>query len=110
MTRPGFFDVDERLQRLSDIGDQLEAYSRVVDLAIFRAVLVQALNYWDGFKGGRPRFDPVVMFEILVIQARNDLSDDRSEFLINDRLSLMRFPGLGLSARVPRAPDKGRSH
>ena len=30
-TQPGFFDVEERLQRLSDIGDQLEAYAAVVD-------------------------------------------------------------------------------
>lgn len=31
------------------------------------------------------------------------LSDDRAEFLINDRLSFMRFLGLGLSDRVPDA-------
>jgi hypothetical protein len=30
-TAPGFFDVDDRLRRLSDLGDQLEAYGRVVD-------------------------------------------------------------------------------
>ncbi len=28
--QPGLFDVDERLKRLSDIGDQLEAFSAVV--------------------------------------------------------------------------------
>lgn len=28
---PGLFDVDERLQRLSDIGDQLEAFAGVID-------------------------------------------------------------------------------
>ena len=43
-----------------------------------------ALSYSDGAKGGRPPFDPVVMFKILVIQAQNGLSDDRTEFLIND--------------------------
>jgi transposase, IS5 family len=37
-----------------------------------------------------------MMFKILVIQAQNNLSDDRAEFLINDRLSFMRFVGLGL--------------
>jgi hypothetical protein len=31
------------------------------------------------------------MFKVLVIQAQNNLSDDRAEFLINDRLSFMRF-------------------
>jgi transposase, IS5 family len=43
------------------------------------------------------------LFKILVIQAQNNLSDDRTEFLINDRLSFMRFLGLGLSDRVPDA-------
>ena len=43
------------------------------------------------------------MFKILVIQATNNLSDERAEFLINDRLSFMRFLGLGLDDRVPDA-------
>lgn len=40
---PGFFDVDERLKRLSDLGDQLEAYGRVVDFAAFRPDLERPL-------------------------------------------------------------------
>jgi IS5 family transposase len=44
-----------------------------------------------------------MMFKILVIQAANNLSDERTEFLINDRLSFMRFLGLSLSDRVPDA-------
>src|SRR6202022_4633744 len=62
-----------------------------------------ALTYSDGTEGGRPPFDPVMMFKILVIQATNNLADERAEFLINDRLSFMRFLGLGLSDRVPDA-------
>ena len=85
------FYVEERLQRLSDIGDQLEAYAAVVDFEIFRADLEAALGYSDGAKGGRPPYDPVLMFKILVIQAQNGLSDDKAEFLINDRLSFMRM-------------------
>ena len=85
-TQPGFFDVEERLQRLSDIGDELEAYAAVADFEIFRADLETALGYADGAKGGRPPYDPVLMFKILVIQAQNGLSDDKAEFLINDQL------------------------
>jgi transposase, IS5 family len=101
--QPGLFDLDERLRRLSDIGDQLEAFAAVVDFEMFRPDLDAALGYGDGSKGGRPPLDPVMMFKILVIQATNNLSDDRTEFLINDRLSFMRFLGLGLSDRVPDA-------
>jgi IS5 family transposase len=100
---PGFFDVDDRLRRLSDLGDQLEAFGRAVDFEIFRADLDAALGYRSGPQGGRPPFDPVMMFKVLVIQAANNLSDERTEFLINDRLSFMRFLGLGLSDRVPDA-------
>ena len=100
---PGFFDVDDRLRRLSDLGDQLEAFGRAVDFEIFRAALEAALGYRRGPQGGRPPFDPVLMFKILVIQAANNLSDERTEFLINDRLSFMRFLGLGLPDRVPDA-------
>lgn len=101
--QPGLFDVDERLRRLSDIGDQLEAFTAVVDFEMFRSALMAALNYSDGTKGGRPPFDPVMMFKVLVIQAQNNLSDERAEFLINDRLSFMRFLGLGLTDKVPDA-------
>ena len=36
MNQPGFFDVEERLARLSGLGDQLEAFSRTVDFEVFR--------------------------------------------------------------------------
>lgn len=101
--QPGFFDVDERLKRLSDLGDQLEAFGRAVDFEVFRPDLVKALAYSDGSRGGRPPFDPVMMFKVLVIQAANALSDERAEFLVSDRLSFMRFLGLNLSDRVPDA-------
>ncbi len=99
--QPGFFDFDDRLRRLSDLGDQLEAFAAAVDFELFRPVLDAALAYADGAKGGRPPLDPVMMFKILVIQAHNNLSDERTEFLINDRLSFMRFLGLSLGDPVP---------
>src|ERR1700738_4387756 len=99
----GFFDVDDRLKRLSDLGDQLEAFEAAVEFEAFRPELNAALTYSDGTQGGRPPFDPVMMFKILVIQTTNNLSDERAELLINDRLSFMRFLGFGLSDRVPDA-------
>ena len=95
--------MDERLKRLSGLGDHLEAFSAAVDFEMFRADLVAALGYSVGAQGARPPFDPVMMFEILVIQAMDNLSDERAEFLINDRLSFMRFRGLTLADGVPDA-------
>jgi IS5 family transposase len=41
--QPGFFDVDERLKRLSDLGDELETYAGTVDFEMFRPELDMAL-------------------------------------------------------------------
>jgi IS5 family transposase len=99
----GFFDVDSRLRELSAKGDDLERLSALVDFEVFRLDLVRAVPRSDGTKGGRPAFDPVLMFKILLLQAMHGLSDERTEYLIKDRLSFMRFLGLGLSEAVPDA-------
>lgn len=62
--------------------------------------LDKALSYSDRRNGGRLSFGPVLMFKILVIQTLNNLSEERTESSINDRLSLMSFLGLRLSDRV----------
>lgn len=79
MKQPGFFDVEEQLARLSSLGDRLDAFSRTVEFEAFHPDLEKALAYSDGSKGGRPPFDPVLMFKILVIQTLNTLSDERTE-------------------------------
>lgn len=58
---------------------------------------------WPRNKGGRPPFDPVLMFEILVLQALYWLSDEATEFQIKDRLSFQQFMGLRLDGMVPDA-------
>src|SRR5215469_16256780 len=101
--RPGFFDVEERLKELSAKGDSLERLSGVVNFELFRRDLEWAVPRSDGAKGGRPAFDHVLMFKTLVLQASHSLSDARTEYLIRDRLSFMRFLGLGLADTVPDA-------
>jgi transposase, IS5 family len=51
--QPGFFDVEERLKRLSDLGDQLEGFAAAVEFEMFRPALDQALAYADGAAGHR---------------------------------------------------------
>jgi transposase, IS5 family len=99
----GFFDVDERLKQLSAKGDSLERLNTVVDFELFRADLERAVPRSDRAKGGRPPFDHVLMFKTLVLQTSHNLSDERTEYLIRDRLSFMRFLGLGLADTVPDA-------
>ena len=100
---PGFFDIDERLKDLSAKGDDLERIKALVDFEMFRPDLEAAVPRSDRSKGGRPPFDHVLMFKILILQAMHSLSDERAEYLIKDRLSFMRFLGLSLADAVPDA-------
>ena len=113
----GFFDLEDRLARLSAKGDELERLSAVVDFELFRPDLERAVPRSDRTKGGRPPFDHVVMFKVLVLQTQNSLSDERTEFYLRDRLSWMRFsrPGSRRSGagrqhdlEFPRNIDQGR--
>ena len=101
--QPGFFDLSNRYEALSAAGDPLERLAAVVDFEVFRGPLVAALCRRPRGKGGRPPFDPVLMFKILVLQALYSLSDEATEFQIKDRLSFQRFLGLGLDGAAPDA-------
>lgn len=99
----GFFDGEERLQALSAAGDPLERLAAVIDFEVFRGDLEAALSRSDRSKGGRPAYDAVLMFKLLVLQTLYTLSDDQTEYQLKDRLSFMRFVGLALHDRVPDA-------
>ena len=101
--QPGFFDLDERYGALSAAGDPLERLAAVVDFELLRGELDAALDRSDRAKGGRPPYDAVMMFKILVLQTLYTLSDDQTEYQLNDRLWFMRFAGLALEDRVPDA-------
>jgi len=91
------------LRALSAQGDPLEKLAKTVDFELFRAELTAALGRRDLRKGGRPAFDPVLKFRTLVLQALHGLSLAQTEYLVADRLSWMRFCGLGPGDAVPDA-------
>ncbi len=101
--QPGFFDADARLVALSAAGDPLERLRGVVNFELFRSELEAAVPRADGSKGGRPAYDAVLMFRVLVLQTLYTLSDEQAEYQLRDRLSFMRFAGLALHDPVPDA-------
>jgi IS5 family transposase len=83
----GLLRCDERLAALSAASDPLERLSEVVDFELFRPVLDAALARSDRNRSGRPPYDPVLMFRVLMLQALNSLSDAAAEFQVRDLLS-----------------------
>ena len=103
MTQPGFFDLDNRYESISKLGDPLEVLDHAIPWETFRPVLSKALHKFKKNNAGRKPYDSVFMFKILVLQSLNNLSDDQTEFMIKDRLSFMRFLGLDFEDTVPDA-------
>jgi len=99
--QPGFFDFEECLAELSAKGDDLERLTSQIAFEMFRPDSERAVPRSNGSKRGRPPFDHVLMFKVLILQVSHNLSYERTEYLIKDRLSFMRFLSLGLGDRAP---------
>lgn len=71
----------------------------------FRPLLEELTGYAtrDWKKGGKPPFDPVLMFKVLVLQRFHGLSDDATEEQIFDRTSFKAFLGLRIGDEIPDA-------
>ena len=99
----GFWDESLRLEKLSQLGDSLERLNGAINWEIFRPTITKVYQKEHKGAGGRPPYDYVLMFKILVLQRIYNLSDDQTEYQINDRMSFMRFLGLHLGDHVPDA-------
>jgi len=97
----GFFDQDIRLSKLSKLGDPLEKLNKGIDFEVFRKILEEKLSKLEKRKGGRPPYDYVLLFKVIILQRFYNLSDDQIEYQLNDRMSFMRFLDLTISDDVP---------
>jgi IS5 family transposase len=96
------FDEEIRLQQLSEFGDPLEKLNKMINFEeIFRTILNTIFKKEPKGPGGRPPYDYVMMFKVLILQRLYNISDGQAEFQIKDRLSFMRFLGLTLAQDVP---------
>jgi IS5 family transposase len=111
MGQRGFFDLQHRYEGLDAKSDPLVAILAAVPFELFRLKLKTALVK-GGLRradvdrksaAGRKPWDEVLIFKALVLQALYNLSDDQMEYQLRDRLSFMRFVGLGLEDAVPDA-------
>jgi hypothetical protein len=76
MSQPGFFDLDNRYESISKLGDPLEVLDQSIPWETFRLVMSTALRKFKKSNAGRKPYDSVFMFKILVLQSLYNLSDD----------------------------------
>lgn len=106
MAQMGFFDLSDRYASLDAKRDPLVEIDAIVPWEEFRPTLERVWRKPEAerkSRAGRKPMDAVVMFKTLVLGALYNLSDDQIEYQVRDRLSFMRFLGLGLEDRVPDA-------
>jgi IS5 family transposase len=101
--QPGLFDAQDRLAELHAMGDPLHKLDSVIDWEVFRPVLARIPKDDPAGPGGRPAFDPLMMFKVLVIAHMYNLGDSQLEFQITDRHSFKRFLGV---TDADKAPDE----
>lgn len=99
----GLFDTQSRLAKIDRNGDPLKKLSEVIDWDIFWPELSRFAEVSNPSKGGRPPLCPLLKFKMLILQSLYNLSDDALEQQVLDRLSFMRFLGLGIGDDVPDA-------
>ena len=103
MKQYNYLSEDNRLERLSEMGDPLVKISEVIKWELFRPILEKAYANEPKGPGGRPAFDRLLMFKIVMLQKWYHIADDMTEYVINDRLSFQRFLGMDLNDKVPDA-------
>ena len=106
MGQMGFFDLSNRYAGLDAKADPLVKLNAMVPWEDFRPRLEAVWRRPPGerkSKAGRKPWDAVVIFKAIVLCELYNLSDEQFEYQLRDRLSFMRFLGLGLEDRVPDA-------
>jgi transposase, IS5 family len=101
MSQIGLFDLENRLSELSAMGDPLEKLDKAINWNHFKPVLNKAFRKERKSNAGRPPFDYVMMFKVLVLQTMYNLSDAQTQFQILDRYTFRRFLGIQTENQIP---------
>jgi len=97
----GLFEDQFRQEKIINMKDPLEQLSHFIRWEDFRPVIDKAFAVTDPSLGGRPPYDRVMLFKVLVLQRMYNLSDDNTEYQILDRHSFCKFLGIDSYAQVP---------
>jgi IS5 family transposase len=97
-------DLARNEGKAQEIGNPLERLDSRIPWERFRPTLesvIGSLKKPQPAPGGRPAWDLVLMFKILILQRIYNISDAQMEYQILDRLSFQRFLGIEIGGTVP---------
>ena len=97
----GLFDTEYHERKIKEYQPPLSKLDKVINWELFREPIEKALYVEPKGAGGRPAFDKIMMFKILILQKYYNLSDEQTEFQINDRTSFKQFLNLKIGDKVP---------
>ena len=97
----GLYDLEYHENKIKEYQPPLAKLNKVIQWEMFRSPIEEALYVEPKGAGGRPAFDKLMMFKILILQKYYNLSDEQTEFQINDRTSFKQFLALKIGDTIP---------
>ena len=101
--QPTLYDEELKLEFLTQKGDPLERLDKIIPWEIFKNQIKRIFDKKQAGPGGRKRFDFIMMFKILILQRYYNLSDEQTEYQLNDRISFQQFIGVRMANKIPDA-------
>lgn len=101
MGQLGMWDWEKRHKYLEEKQDLLKHLNKIIPWEEFREILEKIYKKPRKSQAGRKAIDVIVMFKLLILQRLYNISDEQLEYQVNDRLSFMRFLGMGIEDKVP---------
>lgn len=95
----GFFSEFFNVEDIRASQKPLIRIGEMIEWDLFRIDLEKSFPISED--GGRPRFDPLLMFKVLVLQKVHGLLDDETSYQIMDRRSFKLFLGITDQDQVP---------
>jgi len=98
---PGIFEDFIQNLDVAAFETPLMRVGKLIRWEVLVPLIHQAVTRRAKGPGGRPRFDPTLMFKVLVLQRLHGLADDATSFQITDRNSFRAFLALIPADLVP---------
>lgn len=100
---PGIFDYQNHVRALAARQTSLDRLQAVITWKSFSPLLAQVFRLDRQDRGGRPRYEPLLMLKIVVLQRIHNLSDEATELAVQERLTWHRFLDLHVGSQFPDA-------